>query len=134
MAPVEFDPTVRIRNYREGALTRGIEFSLTEEMAGRLLCQPCHYCGWHPKHKWNGIDRVDNKAGYTPENCVSCCRWCNMAKGRQPVEDFLEWLRWVEGDRPLPPPTPGPKVLPLRSHNVIRRYHIRAEQVEYAIY
>jgi 5-methylcytosine-specific restriction endonuclease McrA len=27
-----------------------------------------------------GIDRVDNSIGYTPDNCVPCCTQCNRIK------------------------------------------------------
>ena len=53
------------------------------------------------KHKdrllHNGIDRVDNSKGYHPENCVPCCKTCNIAKQSMSVEEFLAWARRVIG-------------------------------------
>jgi len=53
----------------------------------------CHYCGVEPNlitlycHKLGiktpfiTIDRMDNRAGYFVNNCVSCCFVCNRTKG-----------------------------------------------------
>lgn len=88
------------------AKTRGIPWGLTREETIVLISQPCFYCGCSPKHewrrpdvnggcRWNGIDRVDNKQGYTKENAVSCCGPCNKAKLDRSLDDFLEWVRQV---------------------------------------
>ena len=45
--------------------------------------------------KINGIDRLDNNIGYTKDNCVSCCKYCNFAKHTMSVEDFYKWIRRV---------------------------------------
>ena len=50
--------------------------------------KPCHYCG---KEGPNGIDRVDNKIGYTTQNCKPCCKHCNYVKGALSVKDFNTW-------------------------------------------
>ena len=36
----------------------------------------------------NGIDRVDNNIGYTEENTVPCCEFCNRAKLNNTEEYF----------------------------------------------
>ena len=38
----------------------------------------------------NGIDRIDNSKGYSPENSAACCIRCNIAKMNGSVKDFLE--------------------------------------------
>jgi hypothetical protein len=65
-----------------------------------LRVEDCHYCGRPPRifypyagnkkvaPEWiesccipvQGIDRVDNSIGYTPDNCVPCCTQCNRIK------------------------------------------------------
>ena len=64
---------------------------------------PCHYCNEPPSRTLkdkvtgitlniNGLDRVDNEKGYTPDNVVACCPICNDAKRRMTRDEFLAWL------------------------------------------
>lgn len=84
---------------KRGAHQRGIEFSLTEEQFLSMAVKSCVYCGASPReHRYrtsyghfNGIDRLDSSSGYTPENCVPCCKICNHAKCTMSVSEFLEW-------------------------------------------
>ena len=52
-----------------------------------IISQPCAYCGEIGE---NGIDRVNNKKGYTKDNCVSCCKVCNMMKWTLDANDFIK--------------------------------------------
>lgn len=81
----------------------------------RLSKSPCKYCGLeHSKEiedrlsdskknrkvsdhilKCNGIDRVDSSKGYTKENSVACCKYCNFAKHTMSENDFYKWVRRV---------------------------------------
>ena len=36
----------------------------------------CFYCGDTP----SGFDRIDNEKGHTKENCVPCCKECNVSR------------------------------------------------------
>lgn len=45
--------------------------------------------------KINGIDRVDSNIGYTKENSVACCKYCNFAKHTMSESDFYKWIRRV---------------------------------------
>jgi hypothetical protein len=76
--------------------------TLTRVQFKKLTTSPCHYCGSAPSNEhcagygsylYNGLDRVDNKEGYTPKNVVPCCLRCNKAKGASSAEDFIKWLR-----------------------------------------
>ena len=42
--------------------------------------------------KCNGIDRIDSSKGYTVENSVPCCKYCNTAKNTMSVDEFLKWI------------------------------------------
>lgn len=44
---------------------------------------------------YNGIDRLDNRRGYTVKNSVPCCTLCNYKKGNQSADEFLTWVRKV---------------------------------------
>lgn len=96
-------------NMRRGAVERGHEWGLSFEEVQSMISQDCHYCGARPSNYWfkegarqslfyNGIDRVDNSVGYLPENCVTACKFCNLAKSRFPVQEFLDWLSFVKGE------------------------------------
>jgi hypothetical protein len=42
-----------------------------------------------------GIDRTNNKLGYTKENCVSCCEKCNIMKKKYSSTEFLEGIKRI---------------------------------------
>lgn len=41
----------------------------------------------------NGIDRVDSNIGYTKENTVPCCKYCNTAKSTMSKQEFFNWIK-----------------------------------------
>lgn len=94
-------------SYKQGAKVRNLEFTLTKEEFFKLTQENCYYCGIEPlqihkatKHsngifKYNGIDRINNIIGYTKENSVSCCKYCNVAKGQRSKKEFLDWINRV---------------------------------------
>jgi len=93
--------------YRRVARKRGLTWNLTMEEFIRLTKGSCAYCGiepsqmFKPNHAsngsyiYNGIDRRDNERGYEPDNVVSCCTTCNVAKRSMTVEQFRTWIRRV---------------------------------------
>lgn len=93
-----------IKQYKKGAASRGLEWSLTDEDFLALTQQTCHYCGIPPASArtmrrrdafafvYNGVDRVNNDVGYTLENSVPCCSVCNFAKGATPYGEFISWV------------------------------------------
>jgi hypothetical protein len=92
-----------IATYKENARRRGLPFSLSDERMRGLLSGRCYYCDSPPSSvrtsksrrasvTYNGIDRLNNAGGYTPENVVSCCMACNFAKREMSVEQFLEHI------------------------------------------
>jgi len=99
--------------YRRGAKVRGLSFELSRDAFVALISGNCHYCG-HPPHQvldrgrlspskksvisaciYNGIDRTNSAVGYLDDNCVSCCRMCNVAKSDMPLASFELWLDQV---------------------------------------
>lgn len=44
---------------------------------------------------YNGLDRVDNAQGHTPDNIVPCCFHCNRAKSTLTKEDFLKMIEMI---------------------------------------
>lgn len=96
-----------LASYRDGARKRGLAWRLTGEDFDGLTAQDCFYCGNRPSSSaknatkgrsfngdfvYNGIDRVDNAAGYIPGNVVTCCGICNRAKGNRSFGEFMAWI------------------------------------------
>lgn len=92
--------------YKYGASKRGLCFAISDPWFLNLTQQPCYYCGVLPSQKhqprkvwgrftYNGIDRLDNKRGYTMDNCVPCCKVCNTMKMGMGVNDLLRHMRTV---------------------------------------
>jgi 5-methylcytosine-specific restriction endonuclease McrA len=94
----------RIYNYyKKKAKERNIEFYLDFDLFVSLIENVCHYCGKKGYNKMSshasssnylscGIDRKNSNENYTNENCVSCCRDCNRAKGIMGYSEFIEWI------------------------------------------
>lgn len=92
------------KSYKKGAKDRDLSFELSEEEFAEIIKQPCHYCGIEPCRQYkrdkrhvydfyyNGIDRMDNKKGYSKTNVVPCCTMCNSAKRSTDYEEFKKWI------------------------------------------
>lgn len=94
---------------------------LEKEIWIKLVLQPCHYCGKidirnearnvgykrklpcafsaEEEEKYtvqmNGVDRLDSNKGYTPDNCVPCCMFCNRMKMHYSVDQFYDNVQSV---------------------------------------
>jgi hypothetical protein len=69
-----------------------------KELMELLISQDCFYCGRQIKEgnlkkriegNYNGVDRVDSSKSYTLENCVPCCKNCNVMKNTLDIASFL---------------------------------------------
>jgi hypothetical protein len=86
---IDIYATLRHR-YKKDASSRGYSFELTKEQFNDIVIKPCFYCSSTKESKqmynnwgliyYTGIDRVDNTKGYIIENCVPCCKQCNIKK------------------------------------------------------
>lgn len=89
-------------NYKRNAKEKNREFELTEEQFRKLTSSNCTYCGVKPEqiirpsdYLYNGVDRIDNNEGYILENCVPCCKFCNIVKNRFNKSEFTRWLKRI---------------------------------------
>lgn len=80
----------KYKSYKRNANHRNIEFDITFADFKEITSKECSYCG--SKEKLNGIDRLDNAKGYTIENCVSCCEWCNIIKIDHSASELKEQI------------------------------------------
>jgi hypothetical protein len=101
LAPGEAGFNKLIRSYKQGAKTRSLKFSLSDEEFRILVNSNCYYCGAKPSNKkknqseystfiYNGIDRIDSLKGYEQGNVVSCCTKCNRMKLNYSRAEFLQ--------------------------------------------
>lgn len=71
---------------------RKLMFNLTlEEYELYFYNKPCLYCGIETA----GIDRIDNIKGYTIDNCVACCCFCNAMKSDRSFNEFIEQINRI---------------------------------------
>lgn len=84
------------------APTRGLSWDISFKDFWIIAVKNCHYCGAPPNKKrtWpngassvcNGLDRIDSDFGYSLDNVVPCCKWCNISKLDRSQGDFLAWI------------------------------------------
>ena len=93
--------------YKTTSKIRGISFDLSKDEFKTITSKNCHYCGVEPLQAskytnipketviyfYNGIDRMDNKAGYNLENSKPCCFVCNRSKRDMNYADFLAYIQ-----------------------------------------
>jgi ribosomal protein L24E len=71
---------------RVAAKQRSIKVSLIFEDYLKLVeSNQCHYCGGDLPPTGSGIDRKVSSDGYTLENCVPCCKVCNLIRGHDNI-------------------------------------------------
>jgi hypothetical protein len=63
--------------YKHRDKVRNRKFNLTQEFVRKSMASPCSYCG---DTKNIGLDRINNNIGHTMDNCIPCCRTCNVAR------------------------------------------------------
>jgi hypothetical protein len=73
-------PAGRFTQLKYTAKARNMEMNLTLADLTQILLLPCHYCGGKLNETGYGLDRKDNAKGYTIENVVPCCDFCNKLK------------------------------------------------------
>ena len=95
-----------LASYKNCARTRELSFDLSSEQFRYLTKQSCFYCGTEPARVFrtvnptgdyicNGVDRLDSTKGYSEENCVPCCKTCNLMKLDRSVEEFVTACRSI---------------------------------------
>jgi hypothetical protein len=101
------------RVYRVKAEKRNKPWNLTLKEFESFIKEPCVYCGKDPDQvlkqpksgkiqiTYSGIDRIDSSLGYCVSNCVSCCKWCNVAKSNRECDDWLEHVSRIVKHRKL---------------------------------
>jgi len=110
-----------INRTKQSAKKRKIQWSLSYNLALKLIRGNCYYCNSKPSRpynvyltnttdrcsvrhreyaekcwiKINGIDRINSNGHYTSNNVVTCCKNCNQAKNTMTQKEFWEWIKKV---------------------------------------
>lgn len=74
--------------YKTDAVKRNLTFDLTPEEFAAKKRDGCYFCGFNSP-VLIGIDRLNNKIGYTGANARGCCTTCNMMKWTKTPEAFV---------------------------------------------
>lgn len=96
-------------NYIRQAKRRGYSWDLSKDQFRELIKQNCYYCGSEPLSEYttarkitsqnillyNGVDRKDNKLGYTKENCITACGICNRMKMDLDFNTFITLIKKI---------------------------------------
>ena len=85
---------------------------------------------------FNGIDRMNQKAGYIQSNCVSCCAMCNWMKGSLDSATYIKRIRHIHSfTKNTEPSQTHPECFPDAKCVSYASYRSRAEKkdLEFAI-
>lgn len=65
-----------LKDYKRYDTRKGFINDLTIEYITSQLDNKCVYCSYPS----TGLDRINNSKGHLQENCVPCCKECNIAR------------------------------------------------------
>ncbi len=86
----------RFATYKSRAKRKNILFNLSIDEFTVIVNKSCYYCGEFSKNKnFCGIDRLDSNGCYTIDNCVSCCRECNIMKNTLSKKEFFDKIKRI---------------------------------------
>ena len=72
----------RYGSLRYSAKDRGLKLTITKEEYRKIISlDRCHYCQGPLDKTGSSLDRKDNSLGYSLENVLPCCKYCNVLKG-----------------------------------------------------
>lgn len=79
--------------YKKGASQRNLWFELSHDEFKTIVEQPCFYCETYNMNEVIGIDRLYSDLGYCLQNCVPCCKICNIMKNDMTPTEFINHLQ-----------------------------------------
>lgn len=85
----------RLRDTKSNCKRNNVEFALSKEEAFSFFEAECTYCKHYDAANCNGIDRLDARQGYLLNNCVTCCRVCNLLKQQMDPKSFIDHCKKI---------------------------------------
>ncbi len=89
----EKTPEGRFYVYKHCSQKNSRDFKLTKEEFISFWNKKCYYCG--NKIETIGLDRIDNKKGYSKNNVVPCCSPCNWMKSDWSQKKFINHCKKI---------------------------------------
>lgn len=83
--------------YKRNAKNRDIAFEISFEDFSKFWQAHCYYC--NDKIITIGIDRIDNSLGYSLDNIIPCCEWCNKMKLASKQDEFFTHIKKIFKNR-----------------------------------
>jgi hypothetical protein len=77
------------RTLKAKARTKNLIISLSFDDFVGLRLDKCFYCGGDLPEAGYGLDRKDNTKGYTLDNVIPCCWFCNNLKSSLLTHDEM---------------------------------------------
>jgi len=87
--------------YKKRAKTKGLKFLVSFERFYSLLTAKCYICDLDGRKNELGIDRLNNKKGYTEFNIVGCCWDCNRMKSDMTMSEFSVYIKRINPEHKL---------------------------------
>jgi hypothetical protein len=85
----------KFKEYIKRAQKKKIEFKLSFDQFYLAVTAKCYICGISGRTTEIGIDRLDNKKGYTYYNIGPCCWNCNRMKADMSIPEFRDYLHRI---------------------------------------
>lgn len=89
----------RYNKYLNNARYKNRTFDLDIEEFDLLTKQPCFFCGGYSSEFngefYTGLDRIDDRGGYSIKNCRPCCDVCNFMKRKMTAQSFLAHINKI---------------------------------------
>lgn len=73
--------TPRFRCGQKNAKARNLSWDLDRDSYSQIITKDCSYC--NRTLRWEtgcSLDRIDNTKGYTKDNVLPCCAFCNRLR------------------------------------------------------
>lgn len=83
----------RKTNWSPGGKPKPISWSLTFDQWSKIATAPCLYCDRPSYGTGSWCDRIDNDSGYSADNVVPCCPFCNTLRRNQLTHSEMLLLR-----------------------------------------
>lgn len=86
----------RANKIKRDAKYRNYIFTIDIETIKIIIIMNCFYCGQTRTNSYlNGVDRVRNDIGYLFDNCIPCCKICNLMKHVKSIDNFIKIIKHI---------------------------------------